>query len=87
MVSELYAIYLHPEYIGKGAGKALLEACACYASSNGFNAMIAMVLSRNSLARAFYERSGAQAVPETETVIETGGTKEKVISYLWNNLR
>jgi hypothetical protein len=49
--------------------------------------MIAMVLSRNSLARAFYERSGAQAVPETETVIETGGTKEKVISYRWNNLR
>ena len=86
-VAELYAIYLHPEYIGKGAGKALLEACACYASSNGFNAMIAMVLSRNSLARAFYERSGAQAVPETETVIETGGTKEKVISYRWNNLR
>ncbi|UPJ48966.1 GNAT family N-acetyltransferase [Bradyrhizobium sp. 200] len=86
-VAELYAIYLDPEHIGKGAGKALLKVCADYASSNGFKAMIATVLSRNSLARAFYERRGARAATETETLIETGGTKEKVISYLWDNLR
>ncbi|MEH2506750.1 ribosomal protein S18 acetylase RimI-like enzyme [Bradyrhizobium sp. AZCC 1578] len=86
-VAELYAIYLDPDYIGKGAGKALLEACADYAASNGFKAMTATVLSRNSLARAFYERTGARAVTETERLIETGGTKETVISYLWANLR
>jgi GNAT superfamily N-acetyltransferase len=86
-VAELYAIYLDPDYNGKGAGKALLEACADYAASNGFKAMTATVLSRDSLARAFYERTGARAVTETERLIETGGTKETVISYLWASLR
>jgi ribosomal protein S18 acetylase RimI-like enzyme len=86
-VAELYAIYIDPAYIGKGAGKALLKACTDYAISHGFNAMIAIVLSKNCLARAFYERNGARAVPETEKLIETGGTKEKVISYLWDELR
>jgi ribosomal protein S18 acetylase RimI-like enzyme len=86
-VAELYAIYIDPAYIGKDVGKALLKACTNYASSNGFNAMVATVLCKNALARAFYERSGARAVPETEILIETGGTKEKVISYLWDNLR
>ncbi|MCA1452336.1 GNAT family N-acetyltransferase [Bradyrhizobium sp. BRP22] len=86
-VAELYAIYLDPEYIAKGAGKVLLEACIDYAGRNGFKAMIATVLTKNSLARAFYERRGARALTETETLIETGGTKEKVISYLWDNLQ
>ena len=49
--------------------------------------MIAIVLSKNSLARAFYERRGARALKETETLLETGGTKEKVVSCLWDNLR
>lgn len=82
-VAELYAIYLDPGYIGKGAGKALLEACADYAISNGFKAMIAIVLSKNFLARAFYERTGARVETDTERLIETGGTTEKVISYRW----
>jgi ribosomal protein S18 acetylase RimI-like enzyme len=86
-VAELYAIYVDPAYLGKGAGKALLKACTNYVISNGFSTMIAIVLSKNCLARAFYERSGARAVPETEILIETGGTKEKVISYFWDDLR
>ena len=85
-VAELYAIYLDPDYIGKGAGKALLAACADYAASIGFKAMTATVLSRNSLARAFYERTGARAVTESERLIETGGTRERVIAYRWANL-
>jgi ribosomal protein S18 acetylase RimI-like enzyme len=86
-VAELYAIYLDPDYIGKGAGKALQEACADYAAGNGFEAMTASVLSRNSLARAFYERTGAQAVTESERLVETGGTRERVIVYRWANLK
>jgi GNAT superfamily N-acetyltransferase len=85
-VAELYAIYLDPGYIGKGAGKALLKACADYAAGNGFKTMTATVLSRNSLARAFYERAGARAVTETERLIETGGTKQRVIAYRWADL-
>lgn len=85
-VAELYAIYLDPDYIGKGAGRALLEACADYAASHGYKAMTATVLSRNSLARAFYERTGAEAETETERLIETGGTRELVVSYRWADL-
>jgi ribosomal protein S18 acetylase RimI-like enzyme len=85
-VAELYAIYLDPGYVGKGAGRTLLKACADYAAGNGFKVMTATVLSRNSLARAFYERAGARAATETERWMETGGTKERVIAYRWADL-
>ena len=82
--AELYAIYLDPDYVGKGAGKALFQACADYAKQHGFSTMTTNVLSKNSLARKFYERMGGIEAPETERLVETGGTKERVISYQWH---
>jgi ribosomal protein S18 acetylase RimI-like enzyme len=81
--AQLYAIYLDPAFIGKGAGKALFAACVRHARARRFAAMITEVLSRNALARAFYERMDGEPLPSTEEVIETGGTKEKVIFYRW----
>jgi GNAT superfamily N-acetyltransferase len=81
--AELYAIYLDPAHIGKGIGQALFRTCVEHAKDHGFKAMTTQVLSRNSLARAFYERMQGEPVPATEKLIATGGTEEKVITYRW----
>ena len=81
--AELYAIYLDPAYIGKGIGRALFRTCVQHAKAQGFREMKAQVLSRNSLARAFYERMQGEPLPATERLIATGGTEEKVIAYRW----
>lgn len=44
------------------------------------------VLSRNSLARAFYERMGGEADTATEKAEAVGGTTENVIVYRWDSL-
>jgi GNAT superfamily N-acetyltransferase len=82
--AELYAIYLDPVYIGKGVGQALFRACVEHAKDHSFRAMTAKVLSRNSLARAFYERMQGAPVPYTEKLMAKGGTEEKVIAYRWS---
>lgn len=82
--AELYAIYLDPAYIGKGIGQALFRTCVQHAKAQGFTEMKAQVLSRNSLARTFYERMQGEPVPATEKLIATGGTEERVITYRWS---
>jgi GNAT superfamily N-acetyltransferase len=84
--AQLYAIYLDPAYIGRGVGRALFQACIAHAKQRGFSSMKTMVLSKNSTARAFYERMQGQSLPETETTIETGGTNERIITYEWQVL-
>jgi len=83
-LAELYAIYLDPAYIGKGIGQTLFRTCVEHTKGHGFRAIIAHVLSRNSLARAFYERMQGESLPSSERLIETGGTREKVIAYRWS---
>jgi GNAT superfamily N-acetyltransferase len=82
--AELYSIYLDPAHIGKGVGRALFCTCVEHAKVHGFTAMTAQVLSRNSLARAFYERMQGEPMSSTEKLIATGGTEEKVMAYLWS---
>ena len=79
--AELYSIYVAPAWIGKGAGRALFEACVEHMKRFGFTAMMLRVLSRNAVARAFYERMGGQADLATEKAISIGGTTEAVIAY------
>lgn len=84
--AALHAIYMDPDHIGQGIGRALWQACVRHAKKRGFVGMIAQVLSRNAQARAFYERTGAQPLHETEAPIETGGTIQNVITYRWPRL-
>lgn len=81
--AELYALYVDPEYIGKGVGKALFQASVQHAEMHGFKAVSAQVLSGNVLARAFYERMGGAALRETERMVEAGGTLAPVLTYYW----
>lgn len=55
---ELYAIYLLPEYVGRGIGRALAEAVMARAADRGFPWLRLWVLEGNRRARGFYERAG-----------------------------
>ncbi|HSI84216.1 MAG: N-acetyltransferase family protein [Candidatus Methylacidiphilales bacterium] len=84
--ARLFAIYLYPTYIGKGIGRKLLQTCVEYARQHGFCSLLADVLSLNSTARTFYERTGARALSESEHSRSVGGTELNVITYRWDSL-
>lgn len=78
--AELYALYLHPDAWGSGAGPALIEHTEERFRAEGFETAVLWVLDDNPRARRFYERHGweptgiladfdaycAVAVPEIE---------------------
>ncbi|MFG2723515.1 GNAT family N-acetyltransferase [Streptomyces sp. NPDC048416] len=55
---EVYALYVRPDLIGHGVGRALLDAVHDRAGAEGFGLVALWVLSGNRTARRFYERSG-----------------------------
>ncbi|MFE7358561.1 GNAT family N-acetyltransferase [Streptomyces sp. NPDC057543] len=55
---ELYAIYVAPEQIGTGAGRALMTEMLTRAAADGFPDLALWVLKENTPARRFYERAG-----------------------------
>ena len=64
---ELYAIYLDPDHVGQGYGRALIRHCIADARARGFTGMVMWVLSGNERAQAFYRAAGFQSdlrVPE-----------------------
>ncbi|MGX6602629.1 N-acetyltransferase family protein [Micromonosporaceae bacterium Da 78-11] len=57
-MGELYAIYVHPDHWGEGAGRRLIEAAKAGLADAGFPDMRLWVLADNDRARRFYERAG-----------------------------
>lgn len=55
---EVVSCYLLPAYMGRGYGKALLEAALSALASQGYRDIFLWVLEENRRARAFYERVG-----------------------------
>ncbi|MFB6506921.1 MULTISPECIES: GNAT family N-acetyltransferase [unclassified Streptomyces] len=55
---ELYALYVAPELIGTGAGRALMAEVLARAAAEGFPDLALWVLRENAPARRFYERAG-----------------------------
>ncbi|PIB11749.1 MULTISPECIES: GNAT family N-acetyltransferase [Streptomyces] len=55
---ELYAIYVHPDRVGEGVGRALLRESVGRCAAAGYERMLLWVLKENTLARRFYERAG-----------------------------
>ncbi|GGW93770.1 hypothetical protein GCM10010383_24140 [Streptomyces lomondensis] len=58
MDAELYALYVHPEQVGRGAGRALLAESVARCSAAGHGRVLLWVLKENDRARRFYERTG-----------------------------
>ncbi|MEV8225468.1 GNAT family N-acetyltransferase [Streptomyces sp. NPDC079167] len=78
---ELYALYVHPDRIGTGTGRALLAEVTARARADGFAGMSLWVLKENTRARRFYERAGFR--PDgAEVASDTGGALVPEVRYV-----
>jgi diamine N-acetyltransferase len=59
---ELNRLYSHQEYLGKGVGQNLMDACFERARNDGHDAMWLGVWEYNPRAQRFYEKNGFRAV-------------------------
>ena len=59
---ELSRLYSHQEYIGKGVGQNLMDACFDFAIKNGNDVMWLGVWEYNPRAQRFYEKNGFRQV-------------------------
>jgi ribosomal protein S18 acetylase RimI-like enzyme len=59
---ELSRLYSHQEYLGKGVGQNLMDACFVRALSDGFDVMWLGVWEYNPRAQRFYEKNGFRIV-------------------------
>jgi len=73
ITAEINAIYLAPEYIGKGFGPRLLSYVIEELKSENYTSVILWVLADNVKARLFYEGMGFRNTGETKP-IEIGKT-------------
>ena len=77
---ELYALNVHPDHWGCGAGTALLERVHAALADAGHTEAVLWVLPQNGRGRRFYERHGWQ--PDgTSKVEELAGTTVEEIRY------
>jgi GNAT superfamily N-acetyltransferase len=79
-IGELYAINLHPDAWGKGAGRALLDASVRALCDAGHSELVLWVLRSNARARRFYEIAGWR--PDgAEEIREVLGAKAEEVRY------
>ncbi|MFJ4833025.1 GNAT family N-acetyltransferase [Streptomyces sp. NPDC088747] len=77
---ELYAVYVDPDRIGTGVGRALLRESAGRSAAAGYDRMLLWVLERNTRARRFYERAGL--TPDgTEEPFDADGVSVPEVRY------
>ncbi|WP_405997713.1 GNAT family N-acetyltransferase [Streptomyces sp. NBC_00829] len=79
-VCELYAIYVLPERIATGVGRALLDELTERAVADGFERMRLWVLKENGRARRFYARAGF-APDGAEEPFEVDGVAVPEVRY------
>lgn len=53
-----HSVYTHPDWQGKGIGKALLSSLISSARTNGFHTMIGVIDAENTASIAFHEHMG-----------------------------
>ncbi len=58
---EVYALYVRPGLLGRGVGRALLDAVHEEAARRGWGALVLWVVEANARARRFYEAAGYRA--------------------------
>lgn len=78
---EVVSLYLLPESMGKGYGKALLAAAVRRLAEQGFQDALLWVLEENRRARRFYERAGFTLAGDVMDG-EIGGKPLREVLYL-----
>ena len=81
---EVYAIYVLPQYHGRGIGRALLEAATKELADRGLDSMIIWVLRENAPSRRFYERMGGLHVRDEDR--ELDGVRITESGYGWDDI-
>ncbi|MFJ2256837.1 GNAT family N-acetyltransferase [Streptomyces sp. NPDC087844] len=82
--AELYAIYVDPDRIGHGVGRALLRASVERCAAAGHDRMLLWVLRENAGARRFYERAGfaTDGAEESHEVEGVEGVEVPEVRYV-----
>ncbi|WP_328493039.1 GNAT family N-acetyltransferase [Streptomyces sp. NBC_00414] len=78
--AELYAIYVDPDRISRGVGRALLRASVARCAAVGHDRMLLWVVRENAGARRFYERAGF-AADGAEEPFEVEGVDVPEVRY------
>ncbi|GAA2095720.1 GNAT family N-acetyltransferase [Streptomyces albiaxialis] len=78
---ELYALYVLPDRIGTGTGRALMAAVLDAAAATGATRMLLWVLRDNARARRFYEAAGFTADGQVAD-FEIDGTTVPEVRYV-----
>jgi GNAT superfamily N-acetyltransferase len=78
---ELYAIYLDPQHLGTGAGRALMQEALRRCADLGHTRVLLWVVRGNARARRFYERAGFRA-DGAEEPYEVEGVSVPEIRYV-----
>ena len=79
-LGELYAIYLHPDYLRRGIGRQLVKTAVRRLIEMGLTSMLIWVLAQNS-SRQFYEALGGKYL--YEKTIKIGGASLIDVAYGW----
>lgn len=74
--AELFAIYVLPDYQGRGVGRLLWQAARAFLAATGRDDFILWVLDSNETARRFYERQGARFAGERDFPMGTAAIRE-----------
>ncbi|WP_328666962.1 GNAT family N-acetyltransferase [Streptomyces sp. NBC_00322] len=77
---ELYAIYVLPDRVSTGVGRALMDELTGRAEADGFERMLLWVLKENDRARRFYGKAGF-APDGAEEPFEVEGVKVPEVRY------
>ncbi|WP_260460296.1 GNAT family N-acetyltransferase [Streptomyces sp. WAC04114] len=78
--AELYAVYVHPDQMGRGVGRALLAESVARCAAAGHGRLLLWVLKENDRARRFYERAGFRA-DGAEEPFEVDGVDVPEVRY------
>jgi GNAT superfamily N-acetyltransferase len=80
ITGELYVLYVLRAFQGRGAGRALFDACHYELARCGHHGLLVWVLADNP-ARGFYERLGGHPAGENHVLV--GGKRLREIAYVW----
>lgn len=81
--AELYAIYLHPDYHGKGLGSALFKACQAEARRMNCKTYSCWVIKDHDAGHEFYKRMGGKLASSSEKTLVINGYPYAIVSYEW----
>jgi len=82
--SEIFVIYILPEYQNQGLGRRLMGAAAGELDRLGFKSMMLWVLAENQNSRRFYEALGGKLIGQDEYV--RWDQTYSIAAYAWESL-